>query len=328
MKICLTGDRAPRLRDEVRGLLEYLGREAEVVVLDADGHFDADATGIEVVFFSMSVTKSPAAMARLMPLFDEPALRWMQGPGAGIDHPIWAGLLERGVSLTNASGIHSEPIAQYIFTYVLHWERNVAEHQRQEAARHWEIIRSGDLGEKTLGIVGYGGIGQATARVGRAFGMEVLATRRTPSEDPLLDRFVPLDALPELLEQSDYVVLCMPYNDETHGMIGARELAAMREDGVLINVARGGVVDEPALIDVLSTGRIRGATLDVVVEEPLPASSPLWTLGNCVITPHDAGYSPLGDERLAALFLDNLSRWLRGEEMRNLIASRGIGPRY
>ena len=139
---------------------------------------------------------------------------------------------------------------------------------------------------------------------------------------------MPLDALPELLEQSDYVVLCMPYNDETHGMIGARELAAMREDGVLINVARGGVVDEPALIDVLSTGRIRGATLDVVVEEPLPASSPLWTLGNCVITPHDAGYSPLGDERLAALFLDNLSRWLRGEEMRNLIASRGIGPRY
>ena len=140
MKICLTGDRAPRLRDEVRGLLEYLGREAEVVVLDADGHFDADARGIEVVFFPMSVTKSPAAMARLMPLFDEPALRWMQGPGAGIDHPIWAGLLERGVSLTNASGIHSEPIAQYIFTYVLHWERNVAEHQRQEAARHWEII--------------------------------------------------------------------------------------------------------------------------------------------------------------------------------------------
>lgn len=320
MKVCLTGARAESMRAEVRERVP----EAEVVVLRADGGFDGDPDGIEVVFFSLSVTESPAAMKTLMGLFDAPALRWMQGPGAGIDNPIWQKLLDRGVRLTNASGIHGEPIAQYIFTYVLFWERNVARHLAQQTARHWEVIRSGDLGGRTLGIVGYGGIGAATARIGRAFGMRVLGSRRTPSDDPNLDRWVPPDRLHELLAESDYVVLCMPYNDQTHGMIGAPELAALGEQAVLINVARGGVVDEPALIDALRAKRFRGATLDVVAEEPLPADSPLWTLDNCVITPHDAGYSPLGDQRLGALFLENLERFARGERMRNEIESTGI----
>ena len=133
-----------------------------------------------------------------------------------------------------------------------------------------------------------------------------------------------LEGLPELLAESDYVVLCMPYSDETRGMIGAKELAAMHEGAVLINVARGGVVDEPALIDVLRAKSIRGVTLDVVSEEPLPEDSPLWGLENCVLTPHDAGYSPLGAERLGALFLDNLARFVRGDALRNEILSTGI----
>lgn len=326
MKICLTGDLAPRMREEVEAILREAGLSATIVVLGADGEFEGDPNGIEVVYFSLSVTNHEAAMASLLGLFKEPDLKWMQGPGAGIDNPIWQTLLSRGVRLTNASGIHSEPIAQYIFTYVLHWERNVARHQAQQRERHWEIIRSGDLGEKTLGIVGYGGIGQAAARIGKAFGMRVLGTRRTPIDDPMLDRFVPLDSLRTLLSESHYVVLCMPFNDQTRGMIGVGELAAMREDAVLINVARGGVVDETALIDVLRVGGIRGASLDVVSQEPLPEESPLWTLENCVLTPHDAGYSPLGDERLSALFLENLGHFVRGETMRNEIETTGIDP--
>lgn len=324
MKICLTGDLAPRLRDDAERVLEGTGEAPSFVLLRPDGGFEGNPEGSEVVYFSLSVTQHPAAMGPLMKLFDEPALRWMQGPGAGIDHPIWQKLLERGVRLTNASGIHSEPIAQYIFTYVLHWERNVSRHQAQQREKHWEIIRSGDLGAKTIGIVGYGGIGQATARIAKAFGMRVLGSRRTETVDPHLDRFVPPDRLPELFAESHYAVLCMPYSDETHEMIGVTELAAMREDAVLINVARGGVVDEKALIDALRSGRIRGATLDVVSQEPLPEDSPLWTLENCVITPHDAGYSPLGDERLGQLFLENLGRFARGEALRNEIRSTGI----
>ncbi len=327
MKICLTGDHAEEMRLRVDGILDSAGVGGEIVILDSEGTFDRDPSGTEILYFSMSVTKYAAAMKPLLALLEEPKLGWMQGPGAGVDHPIWQPILDRGARLTNASGIHSEPIAQYIFTYVLHWERDVARHLAQQDARHWEVIRSGDLGSKTLGIVGYGGIGQATGRVGKAFGMRVLGTRRTAIEDPALDRFVPLDSLHDLLAESHYVVLCMPLCDDTRGMIAERELATMGEDAVLINVARGGVVDEPALIDALRNRTIRGATLDVVSEEPLPSDSPLWSLENCVLTPHDAGYSPLGDERLGALFLDNLGRYLRSEPLRNEILTTGCATR-
>lgn len=324
MKLCLTGDRAPAMKEAAARLLEPEGKTPEIVVLDAEGRFDGEPAGSEIIYFSLGVTNHPAAMGALMSLLDEPALRWLQGPGAGIDHPIWKSLIDRGVRLTNASGIHSEPIAQYIFTYVLHWERNVERHRLQQVNREWEIIRSGDLAEKTIGIIGYGGIGQATARVAKAFGMRVLGSRRTRFEDAALDRFVPIDSLDELFAESHYVVLCMPFSDETRGMIDHRALCAMRPDAVLINVARGGVVDEEALIRALQAKAIRGATLDVVSEEPLPPSSPLWTLENCMLTPHDAGYSPLGDERLGALFLENLGRYVRDEPLVNEVFSTGF----
>ena len=154
--------------------------------------------------------------------------------------------------------------------------------------------------------------------------MRTIGCRRSPCEDPNLDRLVAPDDLSSLLSESDYVVLCMPYSDETHGMIGATELAAMRKDAVLVNVARGGVVDESALVEALRAGAIRGATLDVVSEEPLPEDSPLWGLENCVLTPHDAGYSPLGSQRLGVLFVENLTRFVAGESLRNEIRATGI----
>ncbi len=320
MKVLLTGSRADRLAERARGV----AREIETAILRQEGEIDGSVEDVEVIYFGLDVTESPPAMKTLLPLLQAPTLRWLQSPGAGVDHPIWSTLLERGVRLTNASGIHAEPIAQYIFTYVLFWERQVARHLAQQAERRWEILRSDDLGRKTLGIVGYGGIGRAAGRIGRAFGMRVLGTRRWPVEDEVLDRFVPLEALHELLGESDYVVLCMPFSDETRGMIDAAALAAMRSSAVLINVARGGVVDEPALIEALRGGVIRGATLDVVVEEPLPADSPLWTLENCVITPHDAGYSPLGDVRLGDLFIGNLERFVQGAPLVNEIRSTGL----
>lgn len=320
MKICLTGEQTEELARRARDVVP----DVEVVIVGEDGRFDRDPAGIEVLYFAVGVTRYPAAMKQTLELFEAPSLRWVQGPGAGVDHPIWTGLLDRGVRLTNASGVHAEPIAQYILTYVLFWEREVARHLAQQRAKHWEIVDCGDLTARTIGIVGYGGIGQATARIARAFGMRVLGSRRTPTEDPLLDRYVPPAELPWLLAESDYVVLCMPYSDETRAMIGEAELAAMGEGTVLINVARGGVVDEPALIEALRDKRIRGATLDVVSQEPLPADSALWSLENCVLTPHDAGYSPCGDARLAELFLENLGRFARGEPMRNEIESTGL----
>ncbi|MFK7896319.1 MAG: D-2-hydroxyacid dehydrogenase [Myxococcota bacterium] len=320
MKICLTGNRAEALAQSVQDVLPG----AEIIRITEEGGIVGDDQDLEVFYFSLGVTKSPPAMRELLRLVGSPSLKWLQGPGAGVDHPLWQSLLDRGVRLTNASGIHAEPIAQYIFTYILHWEREVARHQSQQRARHWEIVECGDLTARTLGIVGYGGIGQAAARIGKAFGMRTLGTRRSKVEDPHLDRFVALENLHDLLAESDYVVLCMPFSDETREMIGEAELRAMGEGSVLINVARGGVVDEPVLVQALAEGWIRGATLDVTAEEPLPESSPLWSLNRCVITPHDAGYSPCGDQRLEALFLDNLKRYAEGEPMINEIEATGL----
>lgn len=320
MNVCLTGKRAEALAKSVETVLPTV----EIVRITEEGDVLGDASEIEAIYFSLDVANSPPAMEQLVKLIGSPTLKWLQAPGAGVDHPLWQSLLDRGVRLTNASGIHAEPIAQYIFTYILHWEREVARHQKQQREKHWKVVLCGDLTSKTLGIVGYGGIGQAAARIGRSFGMRTLGTRRSSVKDPNLDQFVPLAELHRLLSESDYVVLCMPLSDETREMIGEAELRAMKESAVLINVARGGVVEEPVLIRALEEGWFRGATLDVVSEEPLPENSPLWTLERCVLTPHDAGYSPCGDERLEALFLENLRLYARGEPMQNEIQATGL----
>ena len=303
------------LADEIR----RIEPSAELVELRPDGSFVGDPAGLQVLLFSVDLSFQRPALIETMKLLEADSLEWVQGPGAGVDHPMWSGIIERGTRLTNASGIHAEPIAQYVFTYILHWERQVVRHQAQQIAREWQILVSGDLTSKTLGIVGLGGIGAATGRVAKAFGMHVSGLRRSDQPVPNVDSQYGPDGLHELLGESDYVVLCLPHTDETRHLIGAHELAAMRDDAVLINVARGGVVDEPALIEALERGRIRGASLDVTEVEPLPPDSPLWSLDNCVLTPHDAGYSPLAGERLGRLFVENLRRFREGSVMRNEI---------
>jgi len=317
LKICLSSEIAARFGPEIRRIVP----EAQLVELRPDGSFSEDPSGVQVFFFSIDLTLEKPALTETLKLLESESLEWVQGPGAGVDHPIWSQILERGARLTNASGIHAEPIAQYIFSYVLHWERQVARHQAQQIAREWKTIVSGDLTAKTLGIVGLGGIGAATARVAKAFGMRVLGLRRSDVRDPNVDRHHSPDELHELLGESDYVVLCLPLTQATRQLIGSRELESMRDDAVLINVARGGVIDESALIDALEKQRIRGATLDVTEIEPLPKDSPLWSLENCVLTPHDAGYSPLAGERLGQLFVENLRLYKEGTAMHNEVRS-------
>jgi len=319
VKLCL----GRSILDEHAKEFERLLPQAEYVVLEPDGRWTGDPDEAEIALLSISLTRDPATAAELPRMLRGRSLRWLQSGGAGVDAPAFSALLDRGVRLTNASGIHAEPIAQYIFTYVLHWERNVQTHQAQQREREWKIIVSGDLSAKTIGIVGLGGIGLATARVARAFGMRVVGLRRSPPPEPRVDRLFGPDGLHDLLGQSDYVVLALPLDESTRHTIGSTQLDAMRRSAVLINVARGGVVDEAALIAALRAGRIRGATLDVTETEPLAADSPLWGLANCVLTPHDAGYSPLGDGRLVALFLDNLRRYAGSEPLRNEVRAGG-----
>lgn len=313
MKICLSAAMEDRWGTEIVSVAP----DAEPVTIGPDGAYDGDPTGTDVLLFSGDLADSDAALTEVFRVMGMESLAWVQAPGAGVESPLWADLVERGVRLTNAAGVHAEPIAQYVFAYVLHWHRQVARHQAQQVAHEWSAIVSDDLTAKTLGIVGHGGIGRATARVAKAFGMRVLALRRSRIDDPNVDEAFGTDGLFALLEQSDYVVVATPLTSATRRLIGADALARMGADAVLINVARGGVVDQDALIDVLRDGAIRGATLDVVEPEPLPADSPLWDLSNCVITPHDAGYSPLAGERLGRLFVENLACYRRGERMHN-----------
>ncbi len=328
MKICLSSQVADELLPRIAALVP----DAEVVMLANDGTFSADPEEVDVFCFSVDLSTQAETLTAAWQLLNSPSLRWVQAPGAGVELPIWSELVDRGVRLTTAAGVHAEPVAQYVFTQVLFWHRHVARHRRLQLERRWEPVVSDDLTTKTLGIVGMGGIGLACARIAKAFGMDVIGLRRQPgSVDSLgngtvgsgtVDRLLGPDRLPELLADSDYVVLCLPLTDVTRNLFGAPEFDTMRDDAVLINVARGGVVDHDALLVALTSGDIAGASLDVTEPEPLPVSSPLWSLENCVITAHDAGYSPLAGQRLGQLFVENLAAYVGGEPLRNEVTPR------
>ena len=271
----------------------------------------------EVLVFSPEAGLDPAVMGELGPALGASSLRWFQSPGAGADHPVFASLLERGVRVTTSAGVHAEPIAQYVFAHILYLERDIETHRRLQLDTAWEPQMAGDLTAKTIGIVGVGGIGAAVARIGRAFGMRVMGIARSTRRSSDVDELLSPDRLHILLAASDYVVLSVPLTAATYHLIGADQLAAMKPTAVLVNVARGDVVDEAALVQALDTGVIGGAVVDVAAQEPLPADAGLWTARHCIVTPHDSARSPNATSRVAALFLDNLARYRAGEALRN-----------
>ncbi len=258
-----------------------------------------------------------------------PNLRWIALASAGADRVVRAGLVRPdGPVVTTASGVHAVPISEYVFAMLLMWVRNwpaIMDAQRQGIwPRHqtWEGMRGRELHGATLGVVGLGAIGRRLAQLGHCFGMRVLATRRSVApgaHDPDVDELVPLQGMPRLLAESDFVVIAVPSTPQTHHLIGAPELRAMKPTALLINVARGDIVDEPALIDALRSGEIAGAALDVFETEPLPSESPLWRIPNVIIAPHLAGATDAYSRRFTDLFLDNVRRYRAGEPLRNIV---------
>lgn len=253
-----------------------------------------------------------------------PALRWVETPATGFDQLNGTGILERpDVAVTTVGGLFAPLVAEHAFALLFGLYRRLercaaAQRQRQWLGRDVELR---ELDGRTLAIVGAGNIGRAVARAAKAFGMRVIATRRRVDETPPeIDRLYPPAALRTMLGEADAVVIAVAGTPETARLIGAAELAAMRPDAVLINVARGIVVDEAALAAALGAGRIAGAGLDVLTEEPLPADSPLWTLPNVLITPHLAVNVPSKLTRCLAHFADNLHRYCRGEALRDRVS--------
>jgi phosphoglycerate dehydrogenase-like enzyme len=267
-----------------------------------------------------------------------PRLRWLQLDSAGNDHLLDHAIMHSDVAITNASGIHATPIAEYVFASMLAHRWQVRRWIRSQARKEWPPSRfrlyfKPELRDSTLGILGYGSIGREVGRLGRAFRMQVLALRRSAARverghseadtgDPqgvIPDRFYPPEALHDMLAECDYVVLALPSTPATYHFIGEAELRAMKPTAYLINIARGAIVDEAALVRALREGWIAGAGLDVFEKEPLPAESPLWNLENVLMSPHVAGDTPCYDERAVALFAENLARYLAGQPLLNLV---------
>lgn len=267
-----------------------------------------------------------------------PRLRWVQLHSAGADHILDHPVLQSDVAVTTTSGIHATPIAEYVFASILahRWRVPYWTHCQREArwpTGRWSLYARPELRNSTLGIVGYGSIGREVGRLGQAFGMQVVALRRSAGRadkgyaventgDPagaIPGRFYPPEALHEMLAECDYVVIALPLTPATTHFFGEKELRAMKPSAYLVNIARGPIVDEAALIRALRDKWIAGAGLDVFEEEPLPPSSPLWELESALISPHVAGFTPRYDERATALFTRNLDRYVTGEPLLNLV---------
>ena len=257
-----------------------------------------------------------------------PNLRWVQARNAGGGEQVGAALKLAepgeldGITVTTSSGVHAGPLAEFALLGLLAFAKDLPQHQRDQRARHWPEGQTpvGELRGQTLLLVGVGAIGTETARLASAFGMRVLAVKRSlDGSVPHVDELHPVSELRALVARADAIVVTLPATDATRGLLDADTLAAVKRGAVLVNVGRGAVIDEAALIERLQDGTLKGAALDVFEEEPLPAGSPLWELENVIVTPHGIALVETEEPRIVELFVDNLRRHRAGEPLRNAI---------
>ncbi len=252
-----------------------------------------------------------------------PRLKWVQSGGAGVERFLTPDFVSSPITLTNAQGVYAVPIADHVMAFVLHFSRRfnlLARKQAGHAWANWGECDPDELAGKTLGIVGLGGIGSEVAKRAKAFGMRVIATRRrTDRPSDCADEVRSDKELPWLLRESDFVALCLALTPKSRHLIGEDELKLMKPTACLMNIGRGGLIDEQALTAALRQGAIAGAGLDVFEQEPLSADSPFWDMPNVMVTPHNAGSSPRSHERLMELFRENLRRYVAGEPFLNVV---------
>jgi glyoxylate/hydroxypyruvate reductase A len=255
-----------------------------------------------------------------------PSLRWIQATSAGIGQRVAVHrYAERmpDVVFTTASGVHAIPLAEYAMMSILMFRKKIPEMLAGQAKRVWEPFASTDLTGRSLTIVGMGAIGREVARVGSAFGMRGVGVKRTvagvDASSLHLEFLHPFDQLHAALDGAEHLVLAAPHTPETEGLIGAPELSRLAPGAIVVNVGRGALMDEAALVDALCSGHVGGAALDVFREEPLPPDSPFWTMRNVFVCSHSAGTSDRENDRIMDIFCENLSRYLAGEPLLNVL---------
>ncbi len=255
-----------------------------------------------------------------------PRLRWVQTTSAGVGPMIRdAGLVDTDVIVTTSSGIHATPLAEFVFASLLYHVKVFPQLLARQRDRVWERYCAGELRGQTLTLVGPGRIGSEIARLAKSFGMTVIAVGATPADErpqhPDVDRYVDFSGIDDALAAGDCVVLACPLTPHTRGLSGRRQIETMKPGVALVNIVRGAVIDEAAMIDALQSGHIAFAALDVFQTEPLPESSPLWSMPNVLINPHSASTAWAENERITDIFIANLKRFLdqRYDEMTPLL---------
>jgi phosphoglycerate dehydrogenase-like enzyme len=253
-----------------------------------------------------------------------PRLRWIQNTSAGVGQRARSlGLTEGDVLLTTASGVHATALAEFSLMAMLMFVKDAFRMAAGQKLKNWQRYTGTELWGKTLAVIGLGNIGREVARLGRCLGMSAVGTKRiTDGIDPEplgVETLYPWTDLKPMLAEADFVVVSCPHTPQTEGLIEESGIAAMKPGSVLINIARGAIVDEPALIRALQSGHLGGAALDVTQHEPLPASSPLWEIPNVLICPHSGSNVDSENRVLTALFCDNLRRYLAGQPLRNVL---------
>lgn len=254
-----------------------------------------------------------------------PRLAFIQSISAGVDQYDRGALAAAGIRLASAQGANERAVAEHAIALILALARKLPMARDNQAARKWRGLvaeiaqREDELGGKTLVVVGLGRIGSRLARLARAFDMRVVGVKRdAASGGEAADEVVSTDRLHDAVREADFVALTCPLTEETRGLFDGSALAAMKPSASLVNVARGAVVDQAALVRALEEGRIAAAAVDCVLEEPLPASSPLWTVPNLLITPHSAGETRRYEDNVIDLLLENLERqWSGAGDLRN-----------
>lgn len=298
---------------------------SRLVSVSLEGLADSDLDDVEVLLRGPLPT---SVFDRI--LWRAPRLMWVHSATAGVERVLTPAALERGLAITNARGVFSDPIAEYVLMMILAVSRRLPMLLELHSERTWQPLEGREMADVTVGVVGLGSIGRRVAELALTMGSRVVAIRRrvdgagtagTDDADEItaLMDMLPPEGLPELLSQSDFIVLALPLTPETTNLFNTEMLAHAKPGAWLINVARGALLDERALIRAVREGRLGGAVLDAFREEPLPADSELYSTPNVIVTPHTSWSSGRVLDRSIELFCDNLERFRRGEPLTNLV---------
>jgi len=296
-------------------LLEEVGREYNRQAPGAQEDLDAMLAQAEVIFGALLFPENLLARA--------PKLKWIHIGTVGINVYLSTGIFDGNVTVTNSKGSTAIPIAEHAIAFMFMLARNAPRLLDNKQNRRWEQFVTRELSDKTVGIIGLGAIGGEVARLAKGIGMKVLATRKSAAKRESgifgVDELYPSSDLLQMLTESDFVVVAAALTEETERMIGERELRAMKPTAYVINVARGQIIDQAALIKALKEGGIAGAGLDVFESEPLPPDNELWELPNVILSSHSSAWTDRRSQRVVGLFGENLRRYLAGEQPLNVI---------